>query len=62
MTQNVVWKVERNSGARAGLIAEGIRKQLWRPLTMSKEEFYRWLPEGSVIQDQTIEKVLKIWR
>jgi hypothetical protein len=57
----MVWKVERNSGARAGLIAEGLWKQVWRPLTMSKEEFYQWLPEGFEIHDQTIEKVLKIW-
>ena len=58
---NILWKVEINSGARASLTAPGKRKQIWRPQMMSREEFFRWLPEGKQIENETVEKVLKLW-
>jgi hypothetical protein len=61
MIPNIVWKVELNSGARAALVAPGTRKLVWRPQTMSREDFFRWLPEGILVESQTIEKVLKLW-
>jgi hypothetical protein len=55
------WKVEMNSGARASLVADGVRKQIWRPQTMSRREFYRLLPEGMLIDEAGLRAMFLIW-
>lgn len=57
---DLIWKVELNSGARASLTALGKRKQILRPQTMSREEFFRLLPEGKFVENETVEKLLKL--
>jgi hypothetical protein len=57
---NIVWTVERNTGARAGLTAGDLRKQLWRSLSMTRVEFFRLLPEGTLLDERTLVNILKI--
>jgi hypothetical protein len=61
MPTNISWSIEINSGARAFLTAEGTRKLVWKPRRMNREEFLKWLPVGSRIENRTFEKVLKFW-
>jgi hypothetical protein len=62
MFPEVLWTIEINSGARAVLTTEGTRKLVWRPLSMSREEFIRLFPVGSVVADQIVRKALRVWR
>ena len=57
---STVWTVERNSGARAGLVAGNVRKQLWRPQLMTRVEFFQLFPEGLILDERTLLDILKI--
>jgi hypothetical protein len=57
----MVWKVDTNSGARVNLVAGDQRKQIWRPQKMSREEFFRALPEGSLIDDTALKALFLLW-
>jgi hypothetical protein len=57
---NTVWTVERNTGARAGLVAGDMRKQLWRALRMSRLDFFQLLPEGKLLDERTLFEISKI--
>ena len=58
---NVIWTIEINSGSRASLVANGVRRQVWRPLTMRMEDFHRLLPQGSIIDEKALLALLNIW-
>jgi hypothetical protein len=49
-----MWKVEINSGARTTLVADGLRKQIWRPMAMNKEDFYHFLPKGKLVSEEAL--------
>jgi hypothetical protein len=57
---NTVWTVERNTGARAALVAGDLKKQLWRSLVMTRLEFFQLLPEGALLDDRTLLDIVKI--
>jgi hypothetical protein len=57
---STVWTVERNTGARAGLVAGDVRKQLWRSLRMSRLDFFQLLPEGTLLDEKTLFEISKI--
>jgi hypothetical protein len=57
-----MWKVEINSGARATLVAGGLRKQIWRPVTMPRSAFYHFLPEGRLVDDKTLNAMFDMWQ
>jgi hypothetical protein len=54
-----VLTVEINTGSRAQIVWEKTRKQIWRPLVMSREDFFRLLPVGTVINEETMERISK---
>ena len=56
-----VWRVEMNSGARASLVADGERKEIWRPQTMGREHFFKFLPEGRLIDEKVVTAMLDLW-
>jgi hypothetical protein len=58
----IIWKIDRNSGARARLVANGQGKQVWRPQSMSRDDFFRLLPEGSTIDDAALELMFLLWK
>jgi hypothetical protein len=55
-----VWTVERNTGARAGLVSGNLRKQLWRSQSMSRGQFFQLLPLGTFLDEKTLTKIVKI--
>jgi len=57
-----MWKVVINSGARATLVADGLRKQIWRPVTMPRGAFYHLLPEGRLVDDETLNAMFDMWQ
>jgi hypothetical protein len=57
---STVWTVERNTGARAGLVAGGLKKELWRSLMMSRLDFFQLLPEGTLLDERTLLEISKI--
>jgi hypothetical protein len=54
---NKIWTIERNSGARVQLVAMNHTKEIWRPLTMHREDFLRLLPEGGLVDEETLRIV-----
>jgi hypothetical protein len=55
-----VWTVERNTGARAGLVMGSLKRQLWRSLAMSREEFFQLLPKGTVVDEAELANIVNI--
>jgi hypothetical protein len=37
-----------------------LKKQLWRPQAMSRAEFFRLLPEGTLVDERTLENIVRI--
>jgi hypothetical protein len=54
-----VLTVEKNTGSRAQIVWDEMRKQIWRPLLMSRDDFFRLLPVGAVIDEATMERISK---
>ena len=57
---STVWTVERNSGARVGLVSGDQRKQVWRSQVMSRTEFFQLLPNGAMLDERTLLDILKM--
>jgi len=55
---NKTWTVKRNTGARAELVAGDSSKQVWRPQTMSRLDFFKLLPTGGLIDEQALRTML----
>jgi hypothetical protein len=54
---STIWRVERNTGSRAYLIFMRMRKVVWRPQTMSREDFFAVLAPGVSIEDSIAESI-----
>ena len=54
-----VLTVESNTGSRAQIVSKKTSRQIWRPLPMSRDEFFRLLPVGAVIDEATMERLSK---
>jgi hypothetical protein len=52
-----VWTVVRNTGARVELAAGTMRKHIWRSQTMSRQDFFRLLPEGALLDEVTLRNI-----
>jgi hypothetical protein len=59
---SVLWKIEINSGARASLVSNGLRKQIWRPMNMSRDTFFFLLPEGKLIDEDALNAMFDMWK
>jgi hypothetical protein len=57
----IVWRVQINTGARVRLVADGQGKQIWRPQSMSRDEFFRLLPKDVTIDDEFLQLIFLIW-
>jgi hypothetical protein len=53
-----VWRVERNTGSRAFLIFMAVRKEVWRPQTISREDFFNVLAPGTSVEESMVQRVL----
>jgi hypothetical protein len=49
-----IWKIERNTGSRAFITIGSLVKVVWRPPTMSKQDFSTLLVPGSDIDEQDL--------
>jgi len=54
---NQIRKVEFNTGAQATLVAGKTRRQVWRPLHMSRDDFFRLLPKGRVVDGRFLHAI-----
>ena len=55
-----IWTVERNTGSRAYLIFESLRKAVWRPQTMSRMQFFALLAPGRHVDEGTLRDMFKV--
>jgi hypothetical protein len=47
---SIFWVVDRNTGSRAFITSLSLRKEVWRPQTMSREDFFASLAPGSSVE------------
>jgi hypothetical protein len=54
-----VWTVERNTGSRAFIAIGSLMKVVWRPQSMSRQEFSILLAQGSNVDEHALRVKLE---
>jgi hypothetical protein len=60
IAMNRIWRVDRNTGARAYIVHLDMRKEIWRPQSMSRHDFFRLLAPGVQMDEDSLRRVFSV--
>jgi len=55
---NAQWRIHKNTGTIAYLIQEDRKKEVYRPESLTRQEFFLWLHPGKWVNESDLKNVM----